>query len=311
MIHNVAVIGAGAVGSFFLKGWKDWQDGQVWAVARGDRKERLEREGIVVNDEKIPVRVRTPEESKGADLIIVCVKYKALPEAAQMVGQIADSHTIILCPMNGVDTEEIIAERAGREHILHSLMYIAAERVGNRIRVHEGVNPCIHYGRADGYGIPGSADDPDLQEVMRLFEATGIHSRRQEQIIPAMWKKYVLNISTNIAQAIVGCNYEAYKISPHLNRMGQLLCDEVMAVAQAKGVAFEFDFQKTLNTVGTYGSARFSTLQDLMAKRETEVDMFCGAIMRMGKELGIPTPYNEFAYLTIKALEEKNAGTIS
>lgn len=311
MIRNIAVIGAGAVGSFFLKGWKDWQDGQVWVVARGDRKERLEQEGIAVNGERIPIRVRTPEDSKGADLIIVCVKYRALPEAVQMIEQIADSHTIILCPMNGVDTEEIIAERTGREHVLHSLMYIAAERVGNQISFHGEVNPCINYGRAEGYGNPDDPDDPDLEDVRQLFERTGINSRYQEKIIPAMWKKYVLNVSTNIAQAIVGCSYGSYKISPHLYRMGQLLCDEVMAVAREKGVDIEFDFQETLRTVGTFGSARFSTLQDLMAKRETEVDMFCGVIMRMGKELGVPTPYNEYAYLTIKALEEKNAGIIS
>ena len=55
-------------------------------------------------------------------------------------------------------------------------------------------------------------------------------------------------------------------------------------------------------------SARYSTLQDLDSKRHTEIDMFSGALMRMGKELGIPTPYNEYTYHMIKALEEKNDG---
>ena len=55
-------------------------------------------------------------------------------------------------------------------------------------------------------------------------------------------------------------------------------------------------------------SARYSTLQDLDAKRQTEIEMFSGALMRMGEELGIPTPYNEYTYHMIKALEEKNAG---
>ena len=55
-------------------------------------------------------------------------------------------------------------------------------------------------------------------------------------------------------------------------------------------------------------TARYSTLQDLDAKRHTEIDMFSGALMRMGEELGIPTPYNEYTYHMIKALEEKNDG---
>ena len=54
--------------------------------------------------------------------------------------------------------------------------------------------------------------------------------------------------------------------------------------------------------------ARYSTLQDLDAGRHTEIDMFSGALMRMGAELGIPTPYNEYTYHMIKALEEKNDG---
>ena len=55
-------------------------------------------------------------------------------------------------------------------------------------------------------------------------------------------------------------------------------------------------------------SAHYSTLQDLDAGRHTEIDMFSGALIRMGRELGILTPYNEFAYHMIKALEEKNDG---
>ena len=55
-------------------------------------------------------------------------------------------------------------------------------------------------------------------------------------------------------------------------------------------------------------TARYSTLQDIDAGRHTEIDMFSGALVRMGKELGIPTPYNEYTYHMIKALEEKNDG---
>ena len=277
----------------------------VSAIAQDSRKERLEREGIVVNGEKIPVRVQTPQEAKGADLIMICVKYNALPEAIDIVAQIADSHTIILCPMNGVDTEERISQRIGRQHILHSLMYIAAERTGHQIHIHDGVVPRIYFGRAAGFG-----SEEDLQAVRELFDRTGVCSKFHEDIMAAMWKKFAVNISTNIAQAIVGCNYGAYKTSPFMNRLGQILSDEVMAVAREKGISFTYDFQHSLQVTGPDDTARFSTLQDLMARRETEIDMFCGAVMRMGKECGIRTPYNEFAYLTIKALEEKNNGTI-
>ena len=57
-------------------------------------------------------------------------------------------------------------------------------------------------------------------------------------------------------------------------------------------------------------AGRFSTLQDLDAKRPTEIDMFSGTLVRMGKELHVDTPFNEFAYHAIKCLEEKNSGKI-
>ena len=79
------------------------------------------------------------------------------------------------------------------------------------------------------------------------------------------------------------------------------------AIAAAKGIEFS-KIESSAKGSPVMPSARYSTLQDLDAKRHTEIDMFSGALMRMGKELGIPTPYNEYTYHMIKALEEKNDG---
>ena len=83
---------------------------------------------------------------------------------------------------------------------------------------------------------------------------------------------------------------------------------ELEAIAAAKGI----DMNKTADSSGrgsaVKSSARYSTLQDLDAGRHTEIEMFSGALIQMGKELGISTPYNEYTYHMIKALEEKNDG---
>jgi len=311
MITNIAVIGAGAVGSFFLDGLSGNADVSVWAVASGERKERIEKNGLVVNDRQIPVRTKTPEQSQGADLLVICVKYGALREILNDIEVIADEHTIIMCPMNGVDTEDIISERMGRKHIIHSMMVISAERYGNNIVYNTGATPCVHIGRAPGFGCPGSEYDEELSAVTRLFDLTGLNYKYHADIITTIWNKFALNISTNIAQAVIGCNYGAYKTSPYMNELGQRLCDELLDVAKAKGIKCTFDNQRALRTVPTNDCARFSTLQDLMAGRHTEIDMFCGTVIRMGKETGVPVPFNEFAYLAVKALEEKNDGLIS
>ena len=102
----------------------------------------------------------------------------------------------------------------------------------------------------------------------------------------------------------VGC----YQSSAHMKTISDGLCHELEAIAVAKGI----DLSK-VDASSRHGSlvppaTRYSTLQDLDAGRHTEIDMFSGALMRMGQELGIPTPYNEYTYHMIKALEEKNDG---
>ena len=83
---------------------------------------------------------------------------------------------------------------------------------------------------------------------------------------------------------------------------------ELMAIAEAKGIDSNKADVSSGRGSAVPPTARYSTLQDLDAGRHTEIDMFSGALIRMGKELGIPTPYNEFTYHMIKALEEKNDG---
>ncbi|WP_448902664.1 ketopantoate reductase family protein [Eubacterium sp.] len=108
--------------------------------------------------------------------------------------------------------------------------------------------------------------------------------------------------------AVLGAGVGCYMDSEHMSAIRQGLRSEVEAVSRAKGI----DLNKIADSSGrgsaVMASARYSTLQDLDAGRHTEIDMFSGAMIRMGKELGIPTPYNEYTYHMIKALEEKNDG---
>ena len=88
----------------------------------------------------------------------------------------------------------------------------------------------------------------------------------------------------------------------------QGLRQELEAIAKAKGIDIDRCDKSSAHGSAVAPSARFSTLQDLDAGRHTEIDMFSGALMKMGQELGIPTPFNAYTYHIIKALEEKNDG---
>ena len=144
--------------------------------------------------------------------------------------------------------------------------------------------------------------------VNDIFENTGLHWIITDDIQAEIWGKFKLNVCNNLPQAILGVGVGCYEDSEHMAAIRDGLRAEVEAVAKAKGIDLSMINAKSGRGSAVKASARYSTLQDIDSGRHTEIDMFSGAMMRMGKELGIPTPYNEYTYHMIKALEEKNDG---
>ena len=300
-IRTVAVLGAGAIGSYFINGLSGKLGENLWTVAEGARKERLEKDGLTVNGRRIALNVRTPDEAHGVDLLIICVKYGALRAALDDVARVVDGHTLVLSTLNGVDSEEIVAERVNPENIVYSLMKVSVARVGSSVTVNSTDEIGLEFGEVDG------SAGARVRALEELLSGSGVHFSVSSDILKEIWIKYSINIAYNIPQAVIGCGYGAYIDSVHLPYIGAKMCDEITALAAAKGIDIAGE-DKARDCGIVPPTSRFSTLQDLDAKRPTEIEMFCGAAVRMGRELGVPTPFNDFAYHAIKALEEKNAG---
>ena len=301
-MKKVAIVGAGAVGCYMLWGLSEKEGIDLCVVASGERKDRIEREGFTINDKVYKPAVKTPAKAHGADLVIVAVKYNALAAAVEDIKQIVDDHTVVMSLMNGVDSESVIAAGIGREHVLPALIKVASERKENRICFDPETTLGVIYGEEDGKSTERTS------AIGRLFEGTGLHYRETDVILPERWSKFRLNVGNNLPQAMLGVGVGAYGDSEHVAALRAGLVGELEAIAKAKGIDLSLADATSTRGSKVFKRARYSTLQDLDAKRHTEVDMFSGALMRMGKELGIPTPYNEFTFHMLKALEEKNDG---
>ena len=205
--------------------------------------------------------------------------------------------------INGVDSEEIIAEKVGVEHLLPAVIKVASHKEEDGYHFDPETTIGIIFGE-----LTAPYDSDRIRAIEELFKDTGIHFRATEYAREEMWSKFRLNVCINLPQAILGAGVGCYRDSVHMKAISDGLKGELEAIAQAKGI----DLSKTEASSGRGSavppSARYSTLQDLDAGRHTEIDMFSGTLIRMGKELGIPTPYNEYTYHMIKALEEKNDG---
>ena len=302
-IKKVAVLGAGAVGSYVIWGLSSRNDIELGVIAEGERAERLKQNGCTINGKVYHPEVWNPRETDAVDLLIVALKYGSLSMALESIQKTTSENTVIMSLMNGVDSEEIIAEKVGEEHLLPAVIKVASHKEEDGYHFDPETTIGIIFGE-----LTAPYDSDRIRAIEELFKDTGIHFRATEYAREEVWSKFRLNVCNNLPQAILGAGVGCYRDSVHMKAISDGLKGELEAIAQAKGI----DLSKTEASSGRGSavppSARYSTLQDLDAGRHTEIDMFSGALTRMGKELGIPTPYNEYTYHMIKALEEKNDG---
>lgn len=301
-IKKVAVLGAGAVGSYVIWGLSDRDDIRLGVIAKGERAKRLKK-GCIINDVTYHPEVWTPQEAADVDLLIVALKYGTLPEALEDIRTVTGENTTVMSLMNGVDSEEVISEKIGASHVLHSLIKVASHKEENGYYFNPETTLGIIFGE-----ISEPYQSERVQAVKKLFEGTGIHYRDTECIMEEIWSKFRLNVCNNLPQAILGAGVGCYQDSVHMKAISDGLRKELEAVARAKGIDMSRIGTSSNRGSAVPASARYSTLQDIDAGRHTEIDMFSGALVRMGKELGIPVPYNEYTYHMIKAIEEKNDG---
>lgn len=303
-IKSVGIIGAGAVGSYVIWGLSDVKDIKLGVIASGERNQKLKADGCKINGNVYRPEVWTPDEAKGVDLLIVSLKYGALPAALDDIKAATGDNTTVMSLMNGVDSEEIIAGKIGSSHMLYSLIKVASSHKEGQGYV---FNPDTTLGIIYGE-LNAPFDSERVRMVKELFERGNIHFLVTKHIKEEIWCKFRLNVCNNLPQAILGAGVGCYRDSVHMKAISEGLRKELEAVALAKGIDISIVEGSSGRGSAVLPTARYSTLQDIDAKRHTEIDMFSGALMRMGKELGIPTPYNEYTYHMIKAIEEKNDG---
>ena len=301
-LKKIALIGAGAVGAYFIYGFTNLKDISFCVVAEGERAERLRKEGINNNDTVYRPEIKKPEEVKGADLILVCTKHNNLPETLNMIETMTEKHTIIVSLLNGIDSEDIIAERVGQEHLLYSVTRISSERRNGKIHFVPETTIGIHFGEK-GVSEPSER----VKAFAELMKSAGLHYTIEKDILMDQWEKYSMNIIYNLPQAVLNVGFGAYYASANVAAIRDRMFEEVCKVAHAEGIMLtkQGDWRRAC-----VAEARFSTLQDLDAKRHTEIEMLAGTLIRLARKHQIDVPFCEYTYYAIKALEEKGDGLI-
>jgi 2-dehydropantoate 2-reductase len=191
-IHNVAILGAGAMGAYFAAQFYDAPGFSTRLIADGQRLEKLNRDGIVVNGKPYLIPAISPDAAEApADLIIVGLKHHQLKAAIQNLGKLVGENTTFISVMNGLESEEIIGSIYGMDKMLYAVSVgIDAIREGNRVSFSA---PGTHvFGEAENKVI-----SPKVRRVQAAFDAAGIHYETPVDMIREMWWKFMINVGIN------------------------------------------------------------------------------------------------------------------
>lgn len=301
-MKSVALIGLGAMGVFFAPRLEEHiGNGDFCVIAQGKRKERLETLGVTVNDVNYRFPICTPENGTHKDLIIMAVKDMGLEQAIRDIEKFVGEDTQILCVMNGVESEEKVAAAYGWNHVLYSYMRMSIVMKNGRADFDPYWGK-VYFGEAQNDCITER-----VQAVADLMEKCDIPYKIEKDMMWGLWFKYMCNVGENLTCALLGIPFGMFRDSEPANEIRWAAMKEVQAVAEAKGITItDEQMRKQYETICRipYGN-KPSTLQDLEAGRKTEVEMFAGSMVRMGKELGIATPICWTFLQGIKVLEEK------
>ena len=232
-IKSAAILGAGAIGAYFIYGFSAAPDIDFCLVAKGERKERLERDGLWINGKNYKPAVKTPEEARGVDLLLISTKYNGLRPALEDIRTMVTPQTIVLSLLNGIDSEEIISTVIDPSQIVYSLMRINSERAGNSVTFNAAKAPGVFVGEKDS-----PEETERLLAIRALLAKTPLKYNFCKDIISDQWLKFTLNIAYNLPQAVLGTGYASYFDSAHVGFIRDRLEAEARKVAAAYGITY-------------------------------------------------------------------------
>jgi 2-dehydropantoate 2-reductase len=293
----------GAIGCAYGSKLYDWNPSALRVIAGGERAEKYKRDGFLVNGRHYSFPCISPEEETGpADLVILAVKSYQLPEAIRHMKNQVGKDTIIVSLLNGISSEEILAETFGPDHVLYAMcVSIDANREGNSV-TYTSLGTIV-FGERQNRVL-----SPQVKAVMELFEKASIPYRVPEDMYRELWWKYMINVGINQCSAVLRGRYGLFQSNEYARQLMESAMREVIQLSHKTGANLsEDDLARWYDVLHALNPAsRTSMLEDVENGRVTEVDAFSGTVCRLGEKYGVETPVNRTLYYMIKAMEPQN-----
>jgi 2-dehydropantoate 2-reductase len=299
---RICIIGCGAVGSLFAAHLAKAGEAEVWAYdVWKDHVEVIRQQGLRLSGAaEFTARLNAtsnPKEIPACDYGIVATKAIHTKHAITQVAHIFNQDSAVCSVQNGVGNEEIIAEHV--KFVIRGTTFpaghpIAPGHIGFDIKGDTWIGPFE----------PTKTPMSRVEQLAGMLTRSGMNTVALQDARGAQWTKLIFNAATNPVGALTLLHHGAATRFGPTGELFNRLIAEGEAVAKKVGIELHGDprnlVQKGANAPGKH---RASMLQDVLAKRQTEVDFMNGAIVEWGKKVGVSTPLNQALWALIKGLE--------
>jgi 2-dehydropantoate 2-reductase len=300
---RICVVGCGAVGSLFAANLAQLDDVEVWAYDLDEAHVRAIREsGLrLTGAGEVVGRMEATSDAQElppCDFGIVAVKAMHT-DAALAATAHAFAGGAVCSVQNGVGNEEAIAARV--ERVIRGTTFPAGHLVEPG-HVHWDVKGDTTIGPFE----PRPASLDDCERLADTCTRAGMPTAALPDARGPQWRKLIFNAATNPIGALTGMTHGQACEDPALRRLVSALVDEGKAVAAAQGIELDSDPEELIDYAARKDVAydhKASMLQDVEARRRTEIDYLNGGVIRFGREHGVATPLNKAVVALIKGLE--------
>jgi len=304
---KIGIMGFGAIGGY-IGAMLCKNKENVYVIGKGETLNIIKDNGITLKSEVdgdfvvFPTLVTENANEAGImDIIFVCVKGYSLKAAARAISPMVDDHTLVVPIINGVDGGSKLYSYLGKGKVTEAIMYISSKVEANGVIKHTSKNTKIV--------ISSNKQRPIhrryLEKVYNVLSKANIMCEVRKDAEIAAWNKYVFNCAFNVTDSyydvkVKGILEDRMKFETFCNVAKE--CEEV---GRTKGINLPKDiYENSINMLKNLSKKSISSMhRDVSSGKKFELELFCGELCRMGKDVGVPTPYTAKAYEKLKILQ--------
>ena len=304
---KIGIMGIGAIGGYITAMLSNHNE-NVYVVGKGETLNIIKDKGITLKSEVdgnfvvFPTLITEDANEAGImDIVFVCVKGYSLKAAARAISPMVDDHTLVVPIINGVNGGSKLYSYLEKGKVTEAIMYISSKIEANGVIKHTGKNTKIVISSNKHRPIQRRY----LERVYNVLTKANIMCEVRKDAEVAAWNNYVFNCAFNVTDSyydvkVKGILEDRMKFETFCNVAKE--CEEV---GRTKGINLPKNiYENSINTLKSLSKKSISSMhKDVSSGKKFELELFCGDLCRMGKAVGVPTPYTQKAYEKLRILQ--------